>query len=228
MPQYLAQINGQSFTLSKEEAHHLKVARYSAGQEIKIFDGCGKKYLARLTSAQGGKIIKTLPSRALKRNITLYFSAISRPATEELLDLCTQTGASTFCPVFSKFCDVNLLKKWDTKQERWGQIVLASAKQCEIAKRPQILPPLNFEDALKNLKTPALICYEEEQKTPITAQITDGKDVAIFIGPEGGFSDTEFKKLDAAGAIGVSLGKTILRAEVAAVVALGKIQASIA
>ena len=120
MPQYLAQINGQNFTLSKEEAHHLKVARYSAGQEIKIFDGYGKKYLARLTSAQGGEIIKTLPSRELKRNITLFFSAISRPATEELLDLCTQAGASTFCPVFSKFCDVNLLKKWDTKQERWG------------------------------------------------------------------------------------------------------------
>ncbi|MBO7605704.1 MAG: 16S rRNA (uracil(1498)-N(3))-methyltransferase [Elusimicrobiaceae bacterium] len=220
MPQYLAQINGQSFTLSKEEAHHLKVARYSAGQEIKIFDGCGKKYLARLTSAQGGKIIKTLPSRALKRNITLYFSAISRPATEELLDLCTQTGASTFCPVFSKFCDVNLLKKWDTKQERWGQIVLASAKQCEIAKIPQILPPLNFEDALNSLKTPALICYEEEQKTPITAQITDGKDVAIFIGPEGGYAEEEIALAKNYGIKPVTLGANILRAQTAAACAV--------
>ncbi len=220
MPQYLAQINGNNFTLSKEEAHHLKVARYTTGQEIKIFDGCGKKYLARLTSAQGGEIIKTLPSRELKRNITLYFSAISRPATEELLDLCTQAGASTFCPVFSKFCDANLLKKWDTKQERWGQIVLAAAKQCEISKIPQILPPLDFEDALKNLKTPALICYEDEQKTQLTEKIPTGKDIALFIGPEGGYAEEEIALAKKYNIKPVTLGANILRAQTAAACAV--------
>ncbi len=220
MPQYLADINGNNFTLSKEEAHHLKVARYTTGQEIKIFDGCGNKYLARLTSAQGGEIIKTIPSRPIKRNITLYFSAISRPATEDLLDLCTQAGASTFCPVFSKFCDQTLLKKWDTKKERWQQLVLASAKQCEIAKIPQILPPLTFEDALKNLKTPALICYEDEQKTHITEQITTGKNIAIFIGPEGGYAEKEITLAKSFGVKPVTLGANILRAQTAAVCAV--------
>ena len=220
MPQYLAEINGQNFTLSKEEAHHLKVARYTVGQEIKIFDGCGKKYLARLTSMQGGEIINQIPSRALKRNITLYFSAISRPATEELLDLCTQAGASTFCPVFSKFCDQTLLKKWDTKKERWGQIVLASAKQCEIAKIPQILPPLTFNDAIKNLKTPALICYEDEQKAHITEQIPTGKDIAIFIGPEGGYAKEEIIFAKNNGIKPVTLGANILRAQTAATCAV--------
>ena len=45
----------------------------------------------------------------------------------------------------------------------------------------------------------------------------------ILVGPEGGFSDTEFAALDAAGAIGISLGKTILRAELAAAIAVGRI-----
>ena len=220
MPQYLAEVNGNNFTLSKEEAHHLKVARYTVGQEIKIFDGVGKKYLARLTSMQGGEIIKPLPSRELKRNITLYFSAISRPATEELLDLCTQAGASTFCPVFSKFCDQNLLKKWDTKQERWGQILLASAKQCEIAKIPQILPPVTFEQAIKNLKISALICYEDEQKTHITEQIPTGKDIALFIGPEGGYAQEEITLAKNNGIKVVTLGANILRAQTAAACAV--------
>lgn len=220
MPQYLADINGNNFILSKEEAHHLKVARYTVGQEIKIFDGLGKKYLARLTSIQGGEIIKPIPNRELKRNITLYFSAISRPATEELLDLCTQAGASTFCPVFSKFCDQTLLKKWDAKKERWGQIVLASAKQCEIAKVPQILPPLTFENALKNLKTPALICYEDEQKTSITEQIPTAKDIAIFIGPEGGYAQEEITLAKNYGVKPVTLGVNILRAQTAAACAV--------
>jgi len=220
MPQYLADINGNNFTLSKEEAHHLKVARYTIGQEIKIFDGYGKKYLARLTSAQGGKIIKQIPNRPLKRNITLYFSAISRPATEELLDLCTQAGASTFCPVFSKFCDQTLLKKWDTKKERWQQLVLASAKQCEIAKIPQILPPLNFEQAIKNLKIPAIICYEDEQKTSITEQIPTDKNIAIFIGPEGGYAQEEIALAKNNGVKPVSLGANILRAQTAAACAV--------
>lgn len=220
MPQYLADINGNNFTLSKEEAHHLKVARYTVGQEIKIFDGLGKKYLARLTSIQGGEIIKPIPNRELKRNITLYFSAISRPATEELLDLCTQAGATTFCPVFSKFCDQTLLKKWNAKKERWGQIVLASAKQCEIAKVPQILPPLTFENALKNLKTPALICYEDEQKTSITEQIPTAKDIAIFIGPEGGYAQEEITLAKNYGVKPVTLGANILRAQTAAACAV--------
>lgn len=220
MPQYLADINGNNFILSKEEAHHLKVARYTVGQEIKIFDGLGKKYLARLTSVQGGEIIKPIPNRELKRNITLYFSAISRPATEELLDLCTQAGVSTFCPVFSKFCDQTLLKKWDTKKERWGQIVLAAAKQCEIAKIPQILPPLTFENALKNLKTPALICYEDEQKTSISEQIPAGKDIAIFIGPEGGYAQEEITLAKNYDVKPVTLGANILRAQTAATCAV--------
>lgn len=220
MPQYLAEINGGNFTLSKEEAHHLKVARYTVNQEIKIFDGLGKQYLARLTSTQGGEIIKQIPSRLLKKNITLYFSAISRPATEELLDLCTQAGASTFCPVFSKFCDANLLKKWETKQERWGQIVLASAKQCEIAKTPQILQPMTFENAIKNLKIPALICYEDEQKNHIIEKIEAGKEIAIFIGPEGGYAKEEIELAKSCGVQTVTLGANILRAQTAAACAV--------
>ena len=46
---------------------------------------------------------------------------------------------------------------------------------------------------------------------------------SILVGPEGGFSDNEFAALDAAGARGVSLGKTILRAELAAAIAVAKI-----
>ena len=45
----------------------------------------------------------------------------------------------------------------------------------------------------------------------------------ILVGPEGGFSDAEFAALDAAGAVGISLGKTILRAELAAAIALGRV-----
>ena len=45
----------------------------------------------------------------------------------------------------------------------------------------------------------------------------------LLVGPEGGFSDSEFEKMDAAGVIGLSLGKTILRAETAAVVAIAKV-----
>ena len=122
--------------------------------------------------------------------------------------------------VVSLFGDANLLKKWDTKQERWGQIVLAAAKQCEIAKIPQILPPLNFEDALKNLKTPALICYEDEQKTSITEQIPTVKDIAIFIGPEGGYAEEEIALAKSYGVKPVSLGANILRAQTAAACAV--------
>lgn len=225
MPQFLAEVNGTSFTLPEEEARHIKVSRVKCGQNVKLFDAKGNKYEGVLDYCDGkhanGTIQKTLPAILPKRQITLCFCAISRPATEDLLDKCTQAGVFAFQPVFSARSDAELLKKWETKLSRWQQIALAAAKQCETPLIPQIYAPLNFGNVVKKFSK-GLICYEDENKTQIKeglAKFAETEPVAVFIGPEGGFEEDEIKFAKANGLICVSLGTNILRAETAATVA---------
>ncbi|MDR1684309.1 MAG: 16S rRNA (uracil(1498)-N(3))-methyltransferase [Elusimicrobiota bacterium] len=225
MPQYLAEISGDKFTLSKEEARHLKVARVKAGEKIKIFDGLGAKYFAEVQSlcdkSAAGRIAAQIPHAAPKREVILCFSAISRPATEDLLDKCTQAGVFAFQPVISERADKDLLKKWDTKKERWRQILTAACKQCEQPKIPLILQPLSFEEALTGV-IPAIICYENEKAVTIfeaVKKVERASSLGLFIGPEGGYTPQEIKKAMDFKVTPVTLGGNILRAETAAAVA---------
>lgn len=225
MPQYLAEIKNNTFSLSKEEARHLKVARIHAGDEIKIFDGLGSKYLAKADivtdKSASGTIIKEIPYTEPKREVILCFSAISRPATEDLLDKCTQAGVYAFQPVISARSDSDLLKKWETKKERWRHILVSACKQCERAKIPLILEPLPFEEAIISVM-PSLICYEDEQKTSILQglePVKKAKSIGLFIGPEGGYTEQEIALAKIRKMTAVTLGNNILRAETAAVTA---------
>ena len=164
--------------------------------------------------------MQEIPWAAPRRDIHLYFSAISRASVEDLLDKCTQAGVYAFRPVISARSDADLLKKWDTKKDRWQSILLAACKQCETPRIPIIHAPVDFKTAL-NTPMPAIVCYEGETKNPIIealGKIPSGP-IAIFIGPEGGYSADEAKAFAAAKIIPVTLGANILRAETAALAA---------
>lgn len=224
MPQFLAEISGNNFTLNKDEARHLCVSRVRAGEIIKIFDGLGNKYTAKIEDlgpkSASGIITQHIPAVLPARDIILCFSAVSRPAAEDMLDKCTQVGIYAFQPIFSDRADNDLLKKWETKTERWGQILLAACKQCETPRIPKIYTPLTFAEAVKKY-SPALICYEDEHKTSISKGMLalPGKELSIFIGPEGGYTAEEIALAAANKITPVTLGINILRAETAATTA---------
>jgi len=226
MPQYLAEIKENKFVLDAQEARHLKVARVRAGETINLFNGTGKKYLGMLEKADGkeacGKILEELPCALPAKKITLCFCAISRPATEELLDMCAQAGVFALRPVISKRSEPELLKKWESKKERWRQILTAAAKQCMTPIIPQIYPPANLEQALKEHQ-PSIFCYEREDKLQIMQALKDFKDIkefAVFIGPEGGFTEEEIALALKYKAVCAGLGVNILRAQTAALAAV--------
>ena len=98
-------------------------------------------------------------------------------------------------------------------------IIIEAAEQSNRNSIPKLNEPVKFDDLdLKNL----IVADERfaHGKKSTNKKITANR---ILIGPEGGFSDNEFAKMDGAGVYGLSLGKTILRAEVAAVVAISKV-----
>ncbi|MDR0645643.1 MAG: 16S rRNA (uracil(1498)-N(3))-methyltransferase [Elusimicrobiota bacterium] len=225
MPQYLAEINGKNFRLSQDETRHLKAARARCGGEIKIFDGSGLKYAAKIETLTdkitAGKIIQTIPYTEPKRNVHLYFSAVSRAAAEDLLDKCTQVGVFAFHPVISARSDGDLLKKWETKKDRWRNILISACKQCETPRVPQIFEPVDFSAAVQT-NIPAIICYENEKKTnilPVINKLQNAAELAVFVGPEGGYAEEEIKLAISRKILPLTLGNNILRAETAATIA---------
>ena len=173
----------------------------------------GQEYNAKLSDDKKSLIIgnqteHTDPSN----NITLLFAPIKR--TDDLINMATQMGVRAFQPVITERTNANHIN-W----ERMQKIAIEAAEQSNRNSVPKIYTPIKFSDLdLKNI-----VFADERVAHGHELKHRAGDIESVLIGPEGGFSDSEFNALDNAGACGISLGKTILRAELAAAIAIAKV-----
>jgi 16S rRNA (uracil1498-N3)-methyltransferase len=158
--------------------------------------------------------------------ITLYLALTGREKFEWMLQKCTEVGAAAFVPVISSRALVQDGRDAAKKLERWERIVREAAEQSRRGILPPVHPPLAFEAALQRAQPDALrlIAWEGEHSLTLRAALAPSKaapapTIAVFIGPEGGFSEAEIEAARAAGVQPVTLGERILRMETAAVVA---------
>ena len=203
-------VSGISMPAPRDVAHYL--THVMRRHDFLAFGG-GAEYNASVSD--DGKTIligdKT-PHADPSNDITLLFSPIKK--TDDLLNMATQLGVAAFQPVITARTVANHVN-W----ARMEKIVTESAEQSNRNSVPKILPVKKFDE----IDLSHIVFADERAaygaKLPTTAH--DAK--YIFVGPEGGFSDSEFSAFDAAGAMGISLGKTILRAELAAAVAISRV-----
>ena len=101
---------------------------------------------------------------------------------------------------------------------RCERIALEAMKQCGRSKKMKLGGILGFDEMVRRVKEHelALLAYEASESSLHNA-MCDADDIALIIGPEGGFEEAEAETLREAGAREVSLGKRILRAETAAI-----------
>ena len=201
---------GISIPVDRGTMHYL--TRVMRTNQCLAFGG-GNEYRATLSDDGrvlniGDKTDHADPSN----DITLMFAPVKR--TDDLLNMATQMGVATFQPVITERTNANHIN-WT----RMVKIVVEAAEQSNRNSVPKILPPKKFSELeLSGLVfADERVAYGKESCCP-----PDGACV-ILVGPEGGFSDAEFAALDNAGACGISLGKTILRAELAASIAVEKL-----
>ncbi|MDW2994711.1 MAG: RsmE family RNA methyltransferase [Alphaproteobacteria bacterium] len=145
-------------------------------------------------------------------DITLMFAPIKR--TDDLLNMATQLGVARFQPVITQRSNANHIN-W----ARMRKIVIESSEQSNRNSVPEILTPKNFTD----LDLSGVVFADERAAYGRDCGVIPSDAHSVLVGPEGGFSDSEFSALDSAGACGISLGKTILRAELAAAIAISKL-----
>ena len=217
-------------TIMGEDVNHIKnVLRLTIGDTITVCDGAGKEYeceIAEISKEQVYANIVDINQNAaeLPCNITLFQGMPKSDKMEVILQKAVELGAAGVIPVATRNAVVKLdAKKAEAKIRRWQAIAESAAKQSKRSYIPQVGPVMSLKEAFSYIEEQKfdlrMIPYELEKgmdgtKTVLEA-LAPGQQVAVFIGPEGGFDEEEIQLALKMGVKPVSLGKRILRTETA-------------
>jgi len=216
--------------LRGEEARHLtRVLRVEPGQKFEVSDN-RSVYLAEIAEASGERVIfrilEPIDSPSAPVQITLCAALVKFDRFEWTVEKATELGVDRILPVEAARTEKGLFDASRKRSERWQRIARESAQQSRRAHLPEILPAVRLPAALA-IQAAYRYFLDEATAPPLRSVLPAGRNntdtVALLIGPEGGWTDTERSQASAAGWTAASLGPTILRAETAAVAALSVI-----
>ncbi len=214
-----------------ERNHIVKVLRLKQGDEINIFNGQGKEYKATIKSIHPKEVYCEIDKELevnteAKLKVFLAFSVPKGEKIDLIIQKCTELGIYMLVPFRSEYTVVDY-KGTDIKKKlrRWENIAINACKQSFRIIVPAIEYKNDFQSCIDFLKDKDLriILNESEKKMSLKNVLMNSKqpkNVAVVIGPEGGFTEKEVEYSIKCGFESVSLGKRILRAETAAISAL--------
>jgi 16S rRNA (uracil1498-N3)-methyltransferase len=219
------EFSGNQAALTGAHADHLvRVLRARVGQEFDIATGSVVRR-GRIVSVEGCRVEFELGeevSVAPAANVTLLLAIFKFDRMEWAIEKCTELGVSRIVPVIARRTDAHLASAAAKRAERWRRIALQAAEQSRRAAPPEIAAPIKLQD-WPSLTAGALriILAESEQQTALCDVLAShqGREIVLAIGPEGGWTEDELQFLQTSGWISASLGRTILRAETAAIAA---------
>ncbi|MBE5868906.1 MAG: 16S rRNA (uracil(1498)-N(3))-methyltransferase [Lachnospiraceae bacterium] len=223
------QIQGREICITGGDVNHIKnVLRMKPGEEIALVNGAdGKEYRCEIQSLEEDVIrcaLRFVKEDGLELPVRVHlFQGLPKADKMELIiQKMVELGVYEIIPVACKRCVVKLEeKKASARRTRWQGIAEAAAKQSKRRILPQVTDVMSFQEALAYAADMEvkLIPYELAEGMARTRQLIEGiqagQDVAIFIGPEGGFAEEEVAKAADLGVEAITLGKRILRTETA-------------
>lgn len=231
------QINDKNITVIGDDVNHIKnVLRHRIGDKIDICDNEGSRYFTEVESFFDDRIIlhilgKTSVTTEMKTCVTLYQGLPKADKLDLIVQKCTELGVAEIVPVITdrvivKINDSNRVNK----VERWKKIASEAAKQSGRQKIPVVQDIQKLENVVENLSKYDIVIvpyeneYEHTLKTELRALNGNNQNIAVVIGPEGGFSDKDIEVLVRNSNVRlVSLGKRILRTETAGIATVAMI-----
>ncbi len=217
--------------LSSEQQKQIKlVLRMKPGDTVLVFDGSGLEFRSELRSDGAGGVCARLvegyrPDTEPPFRLTIVQGIPKGDRLEMILQKCTELGAAEFLIVQTERSVPRITgDKIGPKLERWRAIVKEAAEQSGRACLPAVDGVMTLRDALGRVKKrgPVLIAWEQQRGAELCTMLRRLKgesDIAMMIGPEGGYAPDEVNAAVEAGAVPVSLGTRILRTETAAIAA---------
>ncbi len=229
-------LEGAPLAVEGEDAHYLAhVLRLAPGDEFTAVAPGGLEAQVRLTALSRtraeGVVVSLRPARpAPPVSLALYAALLKPKGFEWLLQKATEVGAAEIYPLLTAHSVIQpRAERVATQVERWNKIAEAAGRQCQSPSVPPVHAPREFSEALRHWQAsgvPGLIFELAVRDAPeahlrtVLAALRRTESLALFIGPEGGFSAPELAAGIEAGLRPASLGSRILRAETAAAVAL--------
>lgn len=228
------QIQDKKIIITGSDVNHIRnVLRMKAGEEISVSNGIdGKEYRCGIEAFTGEEVICTLrfikeDGVELPSRLYLFQGLPKADKMELIVQKAVELGVYEVIPVAARRCVVKLdAKKAAGKTGRWQGIAEAAAKQSRRGIIPNVHSVMSMREAVDYARTMAvkLIPYELAEDMRHTRDIIEavcpGMDIAVFIGPEGGFEESEIEMAAEAGIIPVTLGRRILRTETAGLTVL--------
>lgn len=214
------------------DVNHIKnVLRMKNGEKIRICTKNGQIFLCEIAQMTDSFVRADILEREIEKTelpnrIYLFQGLPKNDKMEWIIQKAVELGVYEVIPVSMKNCVVRLdEKKAKAKVTRWQTIAESAAKQSKRSLIPNIRMPMSYTEAVSFADTldVKLLPYENEHGMEKTIHAMEtiklGQSVAIFIGPEGGFSEEEIAMVKDKMQL-ISLGKRILRTETAAIFAL--------
>jgi 16S rRNA (uracil1498-N3)-methyltransferase len=224
-------------TLPRDEAEHLtRVLRLGAGDSVAVFDGRGHEFQARVAATAGRDVRLEIVARVEAAaesavQVTLVQAVLKGEKMDDVVRDAVMLGVSAIQPIVTKRTEVTvaaLLR--GSRLDRWRRVALASTKQSRRAVLAEIRTPLSFETYVEEPAT-AMRLMLVEPETGAAAEplsvLRDSRapaDVSLLVGPEGGWTETEWATAQARGMRLMSLGPRTLRADAVPVACLSVLQ----
>ncbi len=224
---------GENLTLDRMQSNYLvNVLRMREGQALLVFNGLDGEWRATLTKADKKAALLTLESRTREQmsspDIWLCFAPIKSSRLDFLIEKAVEMGASRLIPIITNRTQVQRLN-----HDRMRANAIEASEQCGLLSVPPVTSEIRLEKLhilLDDTRT-VIFCDEFAEVTnPVGAlrSLPVGAPVAIVLGPEGGFDESERRMLNAyPSSISIALGPRILRADTAAVAALVAVQLAV-
>ena len=210
------------YRFDKDESRHIvKVLRKKEGDHIYITNGKGWCFLAKITMADIRRCEIIITSSELKSPIpyTLHMAVAPTKMNERyewFLEKATEIGVTEITPVICEHSERKIIKT-----ERFERIIEAATKQSLQYYKPKLNPAVTLNNFLSQEHSGKLFIAhcEDTQRNTMKEVISPKDNVTVLIGPEGDFSSLEITIALKNGFLPLTLGKTRLRTETAAVVA---------
>lgn len=227
---FVEQFSGQAAIIEGETAHHLaRVLRAKAGQLYELSDGA-TVWLGRIEKVARDRVEFSLLEEVAAHqpliDVTLLLAVVKFDAFEWVIEKATELGMSTVVPLAATRSEKALVSAAPKRAERWKKILAEASQQSRRLRVPALQPLSRIDQAFKAHPCDLRIMLSEQAGAPPLRHVLAGErplTVALAIGPEGGWTESEFERGKAAGFHHVSLGQLILRTETAVIAALATI-----
>jgi len=223
--------------LPRDEGEHLRrVLRLGVGDTVTVFDGRGHEWLARVASVVRRDVRVQLVARAdaaaePQVPVTVAQAVLKGDKMDDVIRDAAMLGAAAIQPVVTTRAETTIAALMrGARVDRWRRVALASVKQARRAVLPEIRVPLTLEHVLEEPASALRLMLVEPSAAadvePLSAiqRLPIPADVTVFIGPEGGWTEHEWRLAQTHSVRLVTLGRRTLRADAVPVAALSVLQ----